>query len=79
MYTNILHKPDDSQGYGGGIRTRFHPGSPVNPESELLYDWRFTANQFILAPSPLRATISIFFFQLNACGYSPYVTPYLHN
>jgi hypothetical protein len=29
--------------------------------SELLYDWRFTANQFILAPSPLRITTSNFF------------------
>jgi hypothetical protein len=27
-----------------------------------------------MVPSPLRSTISIFFFQLNACGYSPYVT-----
>jgi hypothetical protein len=42
-------------------------------ERELLYDWRFTANQFVLAPSPLRPTPSIF-FQLNTCGYSPYVT-----
>jgi hypothetical protein len=24
------------------------------------YDWRFTVNQFVLAPSPLRPTISIF-------------------
>jgi hypothetical protein len=23
-------------------------------QSELLYDWRFTTNQFVLAPSPLR-------------------------
>jgi hypothetical protein len=30
-------------------------------ESELLYDWRFTANQFILASRPLRPTPSIFF------------------
>jgi hypothetical protein len=29
-------------------------------ESELLYDWRFTANQFVLAPSPFRLTASIF-------------------
>jgi hypothetical protein len=28
-------------------------------ESELLYNWRFTSNQF---------------FQLNPCGYSPYLT-----
>jgi hypothetical protein len=41
-------------------------------ESELLYDWRFTANHSVLArtlrdPRPL-------FFQLNTCGHSPYVT-----
>jgi hypothetical protein len=30
-------------------------------ESELLYDWRFTANQFVLEPSPLRITIRDFF------------------
>jgi hypothetical protein len=28
-------------------------------ESELLYDWRFTINQFVLAPSPLIPTTSI--------------------
>jgi hypothetical protein len=43
-------------------------------ESELLYDWRFTANLFVLAKSPLRLTTSNFIFQLNTCGYSPYVT-----
>jgi hypothetical protein len=42
-------------------------------ESELLHNWRFTANQFFLVPSPLRLTTSNFIFQLNACGYSPYV------
>jgi hypothetical protein len=41
---------------------------------QLLYDWRFTTNQFILATSPLRLTTSNFFFQLNTCSYSPYVT-----
>jgi hypothetical protein len=30
-------------------------------ESELLYDWRFTVNQFNLAPSPLRPTTRVFF------------------
>jgi hypothetical protein len=29
-------------------------------ESELLYNWLFTTNQFVLAPSPLRLTIIIF-------------------
>jgi hypothetical protein len=43
-------------------------------ESELLYDWRFTANQLVLATSPLRLTTSILFIQLNACYHSPYVT-----
>jgi hypothetical protein len=33
--------------------------------SELLYDWRFTPNQFVLATSPLRLTASNFIFQLN--------------
>jgi hypothetical protein len=42
-------------------------------ESELLQDWRFTANQFVLVPSPLRLTAR-YFFQLNTCRHSPYVT-----
>jgi hypothetical protein len=48
--------------------------STESQESESLHDWRFTANQFVLATSPLRLTISNFIFQLNTCGYSPYVT-----
>jgi hypothetical protein len=40
----------------------------------VLYDWRFTTNQFFLATSPLRPTTTIFILQLNACGYSAYVT-----
>jgi hypothetical protein len=44
----------DSQGYGGGIRTRLHAGMSTQSESELLYEWRFTANHFVLTPSPLR-------------------------
>jgi hypothetical protein len=46
---------------------------PHVQSSELLYDWRFTANQFVLARSPLRTTTRISIFQLNTCGYSPYV------
>jgi hypothetical protein len=48
--------------------------SQSKPKSKLLYDWRFTANQFVLASSPLRLTIRIFFSQLNPCDISPYVT-----
>jgi hypothetical protein len=40
-------------------------------ERELLYDWWFSSNQFVLAPSPLRHT-TIILFRLNTCGYSPY-------
>jgi hypothetical protein len=46
----------------------------LESESESLYDWQFTANQFVLAISPLRLTTSNFIFQLNTCGYSPYIT-----
>jgi hypothetical protein len=43
-------------------------------ESELLYDWRFTANQFVLATNPLRLTASNFISQPNTCAYNPYAT-----
>jgi hypothetical protein len=43
-------------------------------ESELLYDWRFTANLFVLATSPSRLTTSNLIFQLDTSGYSPYIT-----
>jgi hypothetical protein len=42
--------------------------------SELLDDWRFTVNQFVLAPSPLRTKNNHSFIQLNTWDYSPYVT-----
>jgi hypothetical protein len=43
-------------------------------KSKLLYDWRFVANQFVLASSPLRPTTRDSFFELNPSGNSPYVT-----
>jgi hypothetical protein len=46
-------------------------------ESELLYDGRFTANQFALATRSLRLTTSNFIFQINTYGYSPSVTSFL--
>jgi hypothetical protein len=33
----------------------------VQSESELLYDWLFTANQFVLEPSPLTLTDTVHF------------------
>jgi hypothetical protein len=43
-------------------------------ESELFYDWRFSANKFVLTPNPLRLTAGILSFHLNTCGHSPYIT-----
>jgi hypothetical protein len=43
----------------------------VHFKSKLCYDWQFTANQFVLTPSPLRFTTRILFFQLKPYGYSP--------
>jgi hypothetical protein len=53
----------------------FKPASTWGTDSKsyLLYDWQFTAKQFVLASSPLRLTTRDF-FQLNPCGHSPYVT-----
>jgi hypothetical protein len=48
----------------------------LESESELLYDWRFTTNQFVLATSPLKFTTSNF-FKLNTCFHSPYATSFL--
>jgi hypothetical protein len=41
--------------------------SESESESELLHDWRCTANQFVLATSLLRLATSNFIFQLNTC------------
>jgi hypothetical protein len=42
-------------------------------KSKLLYDWQFTANQFVLASTTLSLSTRDL-FQLNPCGNSPYVT-----
>jgi hypothetical protein len=42
-------------------------------ESELLYDWRFTSNQFPLAPRPLRLTTSNISFSTQSFCHSPNV------
>jgi hypothetical protein len=43
-------------------------------ESELLYDGRFTTNQFVLAPRPWGSRPELFFLQLNPYARSPCVT-----
>jgi hypothetical protein len=63
-----------------GLRWKFSTTPPhgnwpiVRVRVRVLYDWQFTAKQFVLAPSPLRLTARIFFSQLNTCGHSPYIT-----
>jgi hypothetical protein len=47
--------------YRNRLKTRTHRDYPAKSKSGLLYDWRFTANQFILAPSPFRLTTRDFF------------------
>jgi hypothetical protein len=51
-------------------------GCSLSPaySSELLYDWRLTANLFVSASGPLRPTTNNFIFKLNTCCYSRYVT-----
>jgi hypothetical protein len=59
-----------------GLRWRYsnpRPHSKSEAKSKLLYDWRFTTYQFVLASSPLRPMI-MDFFQLNSCDNCPYVT-----
>jgi hypothetical protein len=53
-------------------RSQQRPLRPLLQELELHYDWRFTANHFLLAPSRLTHDHS-FFLQLNPCCYSLYV------
>jgi hypothetical protein len=51
------------------------PSSPLSnseSESESLYDCQFTANQFVLATSPLKLTTSI--FSTEHLRYNPYAT-----
>jgi hypothetical protein len=43
------------------LSVKFNP-LKTESESELLYDWRFTASQFVLAPSPLKLTTRVLFF-----------------
>jgi hypothetical protein len=38
------------------VLTEQLPDNDRDIESELLYEWRFTANQLVLTPSPLRIT-----------------------
>jgi hypothetical protein len=81
-YLYITHlKPEKDRENGKGRRNSDRQfilmgGGVLKTESKskLRYDWRFNANQFVLETSPFRLTTSNFIFQLNTCGYNPYVT-----
>jgi hypothetical protein len=66
--------PDERKDRPFNVGALIEQNSGPESESELLYDWPFTDNQFVLATSLLRLTTSNFIFQLNTCGCSPYVT-----
>jgi hypothetical protein len=46
--------------------------APLKNEADLFHCWRFTAYQFVLAPSPSRLT-TVFFLLLKSTGHSPCV------
>jgi hypothetical protein len=72
LHVILVHSPCSRM--SGKIVNRWLATKLSGSESELLFDWRFNANQFILAPSPLRFTTTVFFWQLNHCCHCPYVT-----
>jgi hypothetical protein len=65
---------DDRQEKPGVNRSAGRPQSESESESEseLLYDWWFTANQFVLATSPLRLTTSESFSTEHLLSWSLY-------
>jgi hypothetical protein len=74
-----FHKPLSSTGHSRLLNTLHSSTSlslslSLESKSKLLYDWRFTANQSVLASSPLRPVTRDSFPQLNPCGNSPHVT-----
>jgi hypothetical protein len=61
-----LHPEETDPGtqcIGGWVAVNYDYLQLVKVKS--LYDWRFTANQFVLASSPLRRTIRDLSSQLN--------------
>jgi hypothetical protein len=69
---SLTHQPATSRHFTQLNCRLHHPTTNSLSESELLYDSLFTANQFVLAPSSLRLTASI--FKRNPYCHSPYVT-----
>jgi hypothetical protein len=60
--------------YGELSWTQLNWTPGIQSESELLYDWRFTAKSVRLEIEPLETHGLFFFFQLNTWGHSPSIT-----
>jgi hypothetical protein len=56
--SNRLQRVNCSSSLTHSLINLLHSLTPIS-ESELLYNRRFTANQFVLAPSPLRYTAKV--------------------
>jgi hypothetical protein len=54
--------------------TEFLSTELSHSESELLYDWRSTTKQIVLAPNSFILTTNNIFIRLNTCGHRHYVT-----
>jgi hypothetical protein len=63
----------NASGRGDSATTSDLSVSELLTAESRLYDWRFTANHFVLATSPLRLMPEIFVL-LNRFGHSPYIT-----
>jgi hypothetical protein len=63
----------DSQGYGGGIRIRLHAGIMIQLRVRITLQLAVYLKSVCLGAKPLQIHDQQF-FQLNPCGYSPYVT-----
>jgi hypothetical protein len=77
LQTVLLRRRPPHQNPGPPFSDYYSLTTRLSRESrsqELLCDWRFTANQFILTLSLFRLTARVIFWHLNPCGHSPYVT-----
>jgi hypothetical protein len=70
VFTSSCLVTTSNNGYSSAsvFKSSLNDGSlptAYSSESELLYDWRFTANQFVLVSSPLRLTTRDLFFSVE--------------
>jgi hypothetical protein len=68
LFTSRCLVTDVNNGYSSAsvLKSRTELlSTALDSKPKLLYDWRFTANQFVLASNPLRLTNRYFFFSLT--------------